>query len=614
MAGSAVIGALRVNLALDSAAFSDGLKKTQSSLDKIGKNFQKWGGKLSTWVTAPITAAGAGVVAAVTGMASGIDELRRSAQVAGADFQEFQKLAFAAKSVGFEGEKLGDIYKDVNDKLGDFTATGGGAMKDFFENIAPKVNITAEAFKNLSGPQALQLYYDSLVKAGASQADMTFYMEAIASDATALIPLLQDGGKAFRELGEGATVLSDQDAAGLAAYNDSMRAFGEAVKAVAVALANTGIIDSITSIVQKVTEWVQILAKTNPELLKWGTIVAGLAALLGPTLVAVGLFATGIAAISAPVALVVAGVAALTAGIIAFWPEIQTLAGIITSFVSGAWASFEAAWDGMVAKVHAVKDSIVQFAASIPGIFMNLASQMVEIGAQIIQGLWDGLKSKMAAVKDSLTGYASGLVDSVKSTLGIHSPSKVMHEVGTNIMQGLSDGMTSMEDGIGSIAESIGSTISSAFKGVIDGTKTVKDAIKEVLSSLASMLMDKAFQSLTSGLFGSSGGGGFGGLISGIFGGLFGFANGGSFQVGGAGGIDSQVVAFRASPNERVSVTKPGQEGGRSTYAPVYNIDARGADQAAIARLERGLQERDRNFDRMVDHRNDTRQTRGTRG
>lgn len=48
---------------------------------------------------------------------------------------------------------------------------------------------------------------------------------------------------------------------------------------------------------------------------------------------------------------------------------------------------------------------------------------------------------------------------------------------------------------------------------------------------------------------------------------LFGFANGGSFQVGGVGGIDSQLVAFKASPNERVSITKPGQDMGGGAIA-----------------------------------------------
>lgn len=48
--------------------------------------------------------------------------------------------------------------------------------------------------------------------------------------------------------------------------------------------------------------------------------------------------------------------------------------------------------------------------------------------------------------------------------------------------------------------------------------------------------------------------------IPGFGGGLPGNATGASFMVGGAGGTDSQVVAFRASPNERVDVLTPAQQ------------------------------------------------------
>jgi len=41
---------------------------------------------------------------------------------------------------------------------------------------------------------------------------------------------------------------------------------------------------------------------------------------------------------------------------------------------------------------------------------------------------------------------------------------------------------------------------------------------------------------------------------------LPGFANGGSFQVGGIGGTDSQLVQFMASPNERVTIETPRQQ------------------------------------------------------
>lgn len=69
---------------------------------------------------------------------------------------------------------------------------------------------------------------------------------------------------------------------------------------------------------------------------------------------------------------------------------------------------------------------------------------------------------------------------------------------------------------------------------------------------------------------------------------LQGFATGGSFTVGGAGGTDSQLVAFRATPGEQVSIRTPGQQGGGGA---TYNIDARGADAGGLARLERTIRE-----------------------
>ena len=64
-----------------------------------------------------------------------------------------------------------------------------------------------------------------------------------------------------------------------------------------------------------------------------------------------------------------------------------------------------------------------------------------------------------------------------------------------------------------------------------------------------------------------------------------GFANGGSMMVGGNGGTDSQLVAFRASPNERVTVTRPEQSiGGNTTVNVSVHNNAPGTE----ARVEQG--------------------------
>lgn len=189
---SSVIGALRVNLGLDSAQFARGLSSSRGSLTR----FAAWAGKTAAGLASSMSGAMQAMGISAINQAAEIENLSR---LANAQPRVFQEWAAGAKSVGIEQDKLSDILKDTNDKVGEFISTGGGELKDFFDTIAPKVGVTAEQFRALSGPEALQLYVDSLQKAGLNQAQMTFYMEAIADEATALLPLLRDGGAGMDE-------------------------------------------------------------------------------------------------------------------------------------------------------------------------------------------------------------------------------------------------------------------------------------------------------------------------------------------------------------------------------------------------------------------------------
>lgn len=182
-----------------------------AGMDKAERSSQKWRKEVEKSAKAAGVAIGAGIAAGVTALTAftistvqAAGEISRFASVAGSSTTEFQKYAAGAKAVGVENDKLADIFKDVNDKVGDFLLNGGGELQDFFKTIAPKVGVTADQFRNLSGPQALQLFATSLQKAGISQAEMTQQMESLANDATLLIPLLRDNGAGFAVLGDAA--------------------------------------------------------------------------------------------------------------------------------------------------------------------------------------------------------------------------------------------------------------------------------------------------------------------------------------------------------------------------------------------------------------------------
>lgn len=209
---------------------SSGVK---TALSKAGQSIQAFSQKAIAALDKVVKLASVSLVAAFVAAARGAldyaKEVTNLSQVANTNVVDFQKLAAAARTVGIEQEKLADIYKDMSDRVGDYLATGGGPMKDWFENIAPLVGITADEFRNLSGPEALQLYFDGLEKANASQEDMTFYLEAVASDATALIPLLAQGGQKFQQLGQdavaGGQVMSKASIDNLKKAQDAIDAF-----------------------------------------------------------------------------------------------------------------------------------------------------------------------------------------------------------------------------------------------------------------------------------------------------------------------------------------------------------------------------------------------------
>ena len=175
------------------------------ALDPVSDSVGKVAGGAAGLLTAlrPLAAAFAGIggVASAAGLVSmtraigtAAKELQAQAAVSNTGVEVFQALAFGARTVGIEQGKLADIFKDTQDKIGDFLATGGGELQDFFDKVAPRVGVTAEQFRSLSGPDALQLYVRSLEEANLPQSQMVFYLEAIANDSSRLLPLLRGNG------------------------------------------------------------------------------------------------------------------------------------------------------------------------------------------------------------------------------------------------------------------------------------------------------------------------------------------------------------------------------------------------------------------------------------
>lgn len=208
----ATIGKLAVLIDADNSGLKAGLKdsvaQTEQSSQAIIKNVQAIASAFAGYLTVDMFA---GMIKGAAEAGKQIDQLSK---LSATSTTVFQQQAYAAQQFGISNEKLADIFKDVQDKIGDFIQTGAGPMADFFDKIAPKVGVTVDQFRRLGGPEALQLYVSSLEKANLSQSEMTFYMEAIASDSAMLLPLLRNNGAEMGRLADEAqrlgAVLSEE--------------------------------------------------------------------------------------------------------------------------------------------------------------------------------------------------------------------------------------------------------------------------------------------------------------------------------------------------------------------------------------------------------------------
>lgn len=131
---SSVIGALRVNLGIDSAQFSNGLKSANTGLKKFGSMAKK--GMVA--VGAAAAGAAAGMALAVKGTINSADQMAKASRSFGVPIDELSRLKYAADLSGVSFSNLGNALRTLNKNVYD-AANGTGAAKDAFKELGISV-------------------------------------------------------------------------------------------------------------------------------------------------------------------------------------------------------------------------------------------------------------------------------------------------------------------------------------------------------------------------------------------------------------------------------------------------------------------------------------------
>ena len=120
-----------------------------------------------------------------------------------------------------------------------------------------------------------------------------------------------------------------------------------------------------------------------------------------------------------------------------------------------------------------------EYDSAIEKAFKNLPDALTAIGTQTMQGFLNGLGADAKYVNDSVKSIVNSIISTFKNELGIHSPSKVMEQIGEYTGEGFADGLMSMVRAVKEAAQEITDTVTSSldWQNDISGARgTLKEA------------------------------------------------------------------------------------------------------------------------------------------
>lgn len=116
----------------------------------------------------------------------------------------------------------------------------------------------------------------------------------------------------------------------------------------------------------------------------------------------------------------------------------------------------------------------------------NFFSEKIkECGGNIVEGIFKGIIEALGNLGQWVIDHIfTPFIEGFKNVFGIHSPSTVMAELGTYMIQGLLDGISSLVDSIKQIWENIKQTAISIFNSVKDNISNIFNNIKNIASNI----------------------------------------------------------------------------------------------------------------------------------
>lgn len=585
---SSLIGAIRVHLGIDSAQFSDGLKSAQTGLQRFA-SFAKAG---ALAIGGAVATAGGAMALMMKGIIDDADEMSKMAQKIGVPIEELSKLRYAAQLADVDLEALSKAVKKLSTNMFEASQNATGPAAEAFAALG--VSVQDAEGKSRSATEVIGALADRFARMPDGVEKTALAIKIFGRAGADMIPMLNEGSAGLEQLYTEAerlgVVLDEETGKAAERFNDNLTRLGK---------TKDGIITKITAgMLPALSNLTDELANTSRNT----GVLSGIGATLGRvmqaqyTVIAVVVGAFSFLAKSINAATVAAGrfIRLDFAGAMeALRDGGQDIAGSMASTA----ASLRNIWKPIaeVPNVEVVSREVDGLARSATGAGRATA-QMSEEQRALNSLMEEGrltfeqtrtpaeiYTARLAELGNQLRANAidqdtfNRAVRDARQAFEASDPStQMMSQTREAIAEAAAEAREMAQDraeAARDLAREHEQNLRDAtYDGVRGGLEAAADGnLGQYLAArLREALFDGLAESLTNllrGAKGSSGGGALGwlssvGSVVKNLGNLPGFKTGGSFKVGGSGGLDSQLVAFKATPGEMVDIKKPGQMDG----------------------------------------------------
>jgi methyl-accepting chemotaxis protein len=557
---NAMVGALRVTLGLNSAAFSKGIDKANKKSETFGKKIAK-----SMKMIAGVSAAAAGAISlAVQGVLQDADKMAKASRKIGVPIDELTELRHAAELSGVSFGGLENGLKRLSANMHD-ASKGIGEGAKAFDELGISVTNSDGSLK--SAKDVMLELSERFEKMPDGAQKTALAMRVMGKSGADMIPLLNGGSQALEDMAAEALklglVFDEQTGRQAEAFNDNITRLQRSFTGLANKLT-AQILPSLLALSQRMIDGI-----SNSEGLSTMTdaLAAGFNGLIRVINVVIDnfshlydLFKLFVAAKT------VTFIVSLTGSFLTMAKGIR-VAGLAMALFSAIQRRGLATFvviAGIIAKVTGYYDD---FAHTLRTLYDEakkfIPDELVE-GAEELAG---ELKNLVIGTEDAANSFSTYInaADQAANSFGEigDKVSSTTDKINTSVknaknpVKELGNELKNAFEG----AESMGQTLGDVFTGLSNKTLTWRDALSKVISSLGQMALQSFSPTTSTGGF-------FKGLLGGIFGGFR--ASGGPVSAGKAYMVGEQgpeMIVPGASgtviPNHALSAANNnGQVGG----------------------------------------------------